>query len=456
MKTNPNDVLTSKFLKFESYFIKEEDWELWESIRYYLYYHLRALILNLNDVNSIRTSRSINYLYSLNEIIKFIWRCLKSRHKVLFFAASRFKDAQGYNYDPNILDVYDILKDNCMVIDSVSNAKSKKYDTIPNLLVPALCKMLPNKGKYKIPPYIVKAINEEFNVEIDESLFRPIIKRYYIEKASYNTLFKLLTPKGIFITQQNIQKGLFWAAKNNRIPLIEFQHGTIFFSHLAYSYPKKLFHKNLLIPDYLFLFSEFWQNKIIEGFPIDHCFISGNSASSEIKHHTIKFDLTFISSSLHIDTLILFLEEMRRKGYAGHICLKLHPNEHNHIESVKEIFKNDDKVDVIYTEISMKDIIGMSNALITIQSTSVYEALDAGKKVFIIKSDNYEDHSDVFDNPKIKLIDKAEEVINDLNANSNTNFSINTHITYFEKFKKEKVTNLLKKLGIYDFKNNNG
>jgi hypothetical protein len=53
----------------------------------------------------------------------------------------------------------------------------------------------------------------------------------------------------------------------------------------------------------------------------------------------------------------------------------------------------------------------MSNAIVAVQSTCVYEALHHQIKIFIIKIKNYQCNQDVFDNSNVYLIDTTSEII---------------------------------------------
>lgn len=440
MKNNIAE-LTREFHKFETNVIKPEDWEIWDAIRFHVYYSLQDTILGVPGETYISKSKRRKYLRLLFEAGKFLHACIRARGKNLIFAASRFKDEFGKNYDPNIIDIYSIIENDCLILDSINLEGESRYPRVFNRWVFLAEKINGIFHKYFLPAYIPNELYNTFGIKVSDELINRALNRYYAQKFYYKYLFKLIKPNKIFIVQNGIQKGLFKVAKNLDIPVVELQHGIIYYSHLAYSYPSNINNKLLSNPKFFFVYSEFWRNKVAKYFPIEKIIVSGNTKASEIKIHPIKYSLTFITTSAYTPRFIEIIKQLRAAGYNKSICLKLHPQQRNEVESIKRELDQYLNVEVIYIELSMKDVIGMSESLLTIQSTSAYEVLDAGKRLYILKELSYENHSDIFDNPLVELIENTGQLLASLNQS--VSVSSIPHFRYFEPFHKERVEEIL-------------
>ena len=111
MSINIIDQLTKKLHDFEQT-IPDKEWEVWEAIRFDLYYEMLGQILGNNssitDSQNSKKKRK-RYGYLLKNSLAFIPRIIQNRHKYLFLPVSRFENTAGEYYDPNILDAYQVL-----------------------------------------------------------------------------------------------------------------------------------------------------------------------------------------------------------------------------------------------------------------------------------------------------------------------------------------------------------
>lgn len=450
---NNNDIsfiekLTRKFHNFESTEIKEEDWETWEAIRFHIYYMIQDALLGVNvpdAPNPIRKDR----LGILKSSVKFFIASFFNRKKTLLFVTSRYQNADGLYYDPNIMDIYKLLGDKSFIIDSVYNRNGYVYNSHVNgfrTLVFKVCKLLNRrKGKQCIPSYFSRAIKQHFSTTVNWALLEDDVLCYRIEKKCYDHYLKLMKPNSIFIIPGGVQTGLYRSAKKLNIPVVEMQHGIIYYSHLAYSYSPNINPERFALPKYLFTFSKFWTDKIKDFFPVDEIFVSGNSFASEVKILENKYDLTIISTSAYNSRFMDVIMKMSELGYNGKICLKLHPQQKYEFEKIKEELSALDNVSVIYNDISIKDVIAMSRSVLVIQTTSAYEALDSGKRLLILKELTYRVHEDIFGDSRVTLVESPQEIIKALErANESNNGNDLSTVRYFEPFRIEEVRKFCK------------
>ena len=73
------------------------------------------------------------------------------------------------------------------------------------------------------------------------------------------------------------------------------------------------------------------------------------------------------------------------------------------------------------------------NTVFAIQSTAIYEALQANRKVILLKKMSYLRHKHIFDRKNLHLVDTTEDFISALN----TKIVIDQNVAFFAPFDKE-------------------
>lgn len=409
---------TDKFHLFEKKEIRSEDTELWDVVRFdiscTLFYPLASILKKrkrrlYKDV-FLQFFRFFVFLFSMRKSYDF-----------LFFSCSRFQNEEHKQYDPNILDIYEVLKNNSLCIDSYFSENHYQYPVVFDYFLRFKRRFC--IGKYreetigKFPSYILESIQKEFGIKIEDDVVHNLLTNFELEKDHYSKLFKCLKPKVIFLVQNGIQKGLFMAAKECNIPLVELQHGLVDASHLAYSYSSGIDVEKLILPSYFFVYSEFWKNRI--NYPIKEVVVMGNTGASKIVESVVKlYDVCVVCADVYMNEFFLFIDELIDCGYKGKICLKLHPNQFGEVDFIRHKYQIYSNINVVYTEVSMKTIISQSYSMLAIQSTSVYEALDAGVNVFIFKRLDYHIHNDILDYKGGHLVACVKDFLNSHESDS--------------------------------------
>lgn len=393
-----------KFLNFEKNFIQSEDWWMWDIVRFevscVLFYPSKKPIPQ-------QTTPSKSIFHHLILLFRFLKVFMKS-YDFIIFSCSRFQNEDGCQYDPNILDIYPKVRKSALCIDSFFSTGNYEYPVVFDYVLKIRNKYLSRyKCKISFPDYILKGLEAEFGQKIEADYIESLLMRFQSDKAHYIRLFRWLKPQVVFLVQNGVQKGLFAAARQCQIPVVELQHGLVDFSHLVYSYPKGIDTEYLSLPSYFFVYSEFWKNRI--NFPVKEIVVTGNTMAAQVETSPKIYDLTIIATDIYMSELFVFLDGLFDRKYDGKICLKLHPNQLEEVDFIREKYKHCPNVEIIYTEIPVKKIIAQSWAVLVVQSTCVYEALDAGVKVYILKKLDYMIHQDVFDHPLICLINSADD-----------------------------------------------
>jgi len=436
-----------KFQKIEqkySFFDYKDTYGLkyWETVRFEIFEIIFYNSTKMIEGPSIKKNFLNKILKNLFELLNFYLKISFKKYKYICFTASRNKNNEGKNYDIISNDIFKIIKDDSLIIETFLG-KKYQYTHIFNQglhLTKIIASIKKKNKKQQINFKISQILQQEFKTKINiNSIIYKLIENYKLEYRYYSELFKRLKPEAIFIVQNGIQKGLFAAAKNLSIPCIEIQHGRIGYIHPAYSYPKFI-DKNILytLPMYFFSFSEYWTKNLY--FPVKNIIPIGNSELSKkiIKKKSL-YDITFIFSVIHTTELISLIDDLLLKKEKK-ICIKLHPNQFFQKTEIENHYRNYDCVKIIGNEKSIESLLAVSKSILAIQSTCVYQAIQNKVNVFLYKKMDYKTLTDIFHNPFVHLVDSAEDIFKNLNNLTLENID---NTIFFEDFNKKTFLNIL-------------
>jgi len=240
-------------------------------------------------------------------------------------------------------------------------------------------------------------------------------KRYRIEYSLwffiYDVLIKIQKPKRIFLTDGIYLSPLIAVAEKYNIEVIEMQHGVINKYHLAFHFPDQ--KRNTYFPHKLLMFSDYWKSKATypEGTEListgnDFFFYDFNK---DKENKTILIIGNGLLYNQFLSFLKLNINFFEKNDYK--ITYKLHPAEipgwETRYKELKEL--NDSKrIEVITDESSIAILIKKSEFVIGVNSTSIYESLDAGCKVIILDLQSAEYFDDLI---KSNIIKKKNPLI---------------------------------------------
>ncbi len=423
---------------------KYKDIFIWDIVRSDVYYQL----LWKPKVKFTIKNNAFSKLQFLKEILFFMISLLLKKYDVIFFTSSRNKNFNGKFFDQNLEDIlvkypkaicFESFERN---IEKLKNKKNTIYNPVSFFRI--FFKIFYRKQNFK---EIINLINKEFNSNtLTNEDLNSLIVQYQIDYNFYSLIFRLKKPKVIFINQNGIQKGLFAAATKFKIPVIEVQHGIIDEGHLSYNYSKNIDYsgRKISLPSYFFTFSEFWAKDLY--YPVNETINMGNSYFSlqnEIEIKNIVNGLLVASSDIFGENLKDLIIEFTQK-YKFPIYFKLHPNQYFQKEYFQEVFKDYNNVEVFTNNKTIYELLEISNAVLVIQSTALYEALHMNRLGIILRKQTYTRHSHLFENSNVYLIDNANELYDALNNNYRVDDSGKN--LFFEEFKNEKFLNFMKKI----------
>jgi len=313
-----------------------------------------------------------------------------------------------------------------------------------------------------------RKIVSNFNIEIN--LF-DIIKnhildfKYYYKK--YDELFKKRTPKYVFVVVAYENQAMIAAAKDNKVEVIELQHGTISKYHLGYNFPNPK-DKNLkYFPDKILSFGEYW--KTIANYPIDKKNIISfgfpyldDTCKSYINNAKNKNQILFISQGVIGKYLSNFacelVEKLEKNGKYGknreeennknnekyNIIYKLHSGEYSNWENNYKNLKKANELSnftvVDNSSTPLYEFLSDSEYQVGVSSTAIYEGLLFNCKTFLVDLPGVENMNTLIDKNYVKKIKDTDEFIDSISK-----FEINEYNRdfFFKKYDKSILNKIL-------------
>ena len=254
---------------------------------------------------------------------------------------------------------------------------------------------------------LLKALRAEFGPTWDESELRVLIARllsdFLMDKAAYGALIARVRPRLILMTQNGLEKALFAAAREARVPVLEAQHGLIGFSHFAYSYPREAeYGDRSTFPSVFSAFSNYWLKTCY--YPADRCVALGNdrlAVSAAPADHV--GEIMFISGDIYHAILAGWVKGLASAAPERHLIYKLHPNQQTACAAIRQEFAGFANVEVVDGSVSARTLLHKVTHVVLIQSTVALEALQMGRSLCVLPHLHYRTHEDLFRLPAVTV-----------------------------------------------------
>jgi len=358
------------------------------------------------------------------------------KRKYLVYRSSR-NYINGEEVDIISNDYMKLIGDDCFVIESFN--KHKDGISFNNLALSIYRKIYYTLSKSKDRYNIDSIVKDTFGVDVHLDKFIKVKIAYFrAERNYYRWLFKKLRPQAIFFVLNGIQKAIVYVGKEMNIPVIEFQHGLINYCHPAYSYPdgiEKYKNNEFIVPDDFFVFSEYWIKNV--NYPVKRVYPMGNS-----HYYTFlppvngdRDEITFISADIYQKKIEVYLDYFLKHRPEAKINLKLHPNQKNEVQAIRQKYSAYKNVNVYYNEVTVNELFARSKEVIILASTCGYEAIQHGCNLGIIRDEMSYCIQDLFSHPNTRLLDTPEDIL-DINMNKpiTTIFFENFKVDEFQRY----------------------
>ena len=409
-----------------------KNFKYWDIVRYDIYNLIFRTYVSSLQKQTSKIRLISKYTSALMMFFTTLVKAMLFKKKYLFFIASRV-NKKGAIIDSVSQKYFETLYRDSFVIETIIDKKLPNRNFYP---IPNFSKFFSSDKTFLASKLLVKQfnVNIDFNSEIKER-----VKSFQNNYFFYKLLFLVAKPKVIFMVQNGIQKAMFNAANDLKIPIVELQHGYIGYVHPAYSYPKEV-DSNLVkryLPSYFFTFSDFWSKNIY--FPTKIKSIGGDF--SNFMKNDKSNNIVFISANIYHDFLKLIAIEVATYFQNLEIIYKLHPNQTADYQSIKSEFSRYINIKVILGEKNVSELLFENKNVVLIQSTAAYEALEQKNNVYIYKQADYHTHEDIF--KYINLFEKSTELIELLNTENPKQFQTDLP-SFFDPFDKGKFLDYLK------------
>lgn len=390
---------------------------VWDLLRFYVF---TALLwtdeVAKKDAPNITPRELLSMIPSL---VRNLWIILTVRKKYFFFLNSRNRlPESGLYFDQSAFDTLSLLPpEDCLIDELYPTGGRDDYGKIVTFSSSELLLRLMTPG---VPDYDftqIKSVIDRYFEDNRVSLrrLRSEYRKYYRGKRFYGLIFRTTSPRLLFVTQAGMQKGMFAAARELSIPIVEFNHGIVYDGHMAYSYPRTEGIHNYNA-DCIFSLSDFWFRDMY--LPHTALITVGNSffPPKDVAERSPETDrrVLVVSSNEMGMALKDFLLEMfgRRPESLGYsYWFKLHPNQLGQEDEYRKFFADYPNVRVITDGKSVQGCMQECSTMLAIQSTAVFEALQMGRKVLILKKSSYEVMQVVFGERNVSLIDTPDDFI---------------------------------------------
>lgn len=408
--------ITDEILKFEREnnmfdILDKDDFCVWEMIRYAVNTQLLRQSPSETQSNGFNSS----LLFAVRRIGRFLMYFLAHlKCRTLLIINSRnIKDGNYYNVIAD--DLYEIAnKKDVYIIETTNNwdTENYKYGKVCPSIITLLYRL--NKKSYDFRK-IISVINQKFpNVDVSPQVCLKYYRQFYTQYTFYKWFFKLTKFDRIIYTQNGIYKGLIAAAKEKNVRTIELQHAQISRNHFSYSYPAGV--SNVYNPDFLMTLGPFWLKDAI--FPKVNIIPLGNSSYNNRQNCTnidSKRSILVVSSIIHYQQLKQLVRDISFIEGGFQFYYKLHPDEYKSYLQYVSYFSDLPNVVVVKNEQTIDNLLQIVEISLVVQSTVMVESLNAGKRVFVYKIQDYEVMDFLYGEPGISFIDNAQSFVEQYN-----------------------------------------
>lgn len=405
-----------KFIAFEIkndlFELEEGGLHIWDIVRFHVYLTYMWNNFQQQRQQYRKLDLVIRQLRRIISLIVFLFR--RSRPN-LFFINSRDRMPDGRYYDRNAHDFLQRMNGEFHILENFE-------DRHCNYLYPVGLFNVANLFK-RVYYFFVRErdytelsgkIISELGLNWDNKSLNKQIAYFKGERLFYKWLFRTKKIKRVYVTF-DLPKALYCAARECGVDTVEFQHGIIDRGHIAYNYPTEIRDsRRIYCPNVLLTFSGFWCHDT--HYPVKRIMPVGNTILADVEMGRKIFDpgarvMGFISADVFGLALAALAIEYAQLNPGDQLLFKLHPNQFSRKKEYYKLFERYPAIRVVTNEQPTEKVILSCDALVLIQSTIAYQALQAGIPVFIYKRMTYYRHDHIFDSPNVRLIDHAGQIV---------------------------------------------
>ena len=419
------DIVIDEFLKFEeqNYLFERhiDDFYYWPSIRFYVYMKIEELRFqqNKNVRQGFENNMKRMFRLFVDSVIRNPYPFAKPKD-VLFVTHNRKITIDGkeeciyteqlskrFSKESQLLDFFSIYGH-----PSNSGTNNLVYMDYVDAFSALHGKMFRNNKKTdeirKISICLSEKIRQCFQVNISEeellSYIERVYRKYKTRKRLLRAYLKKTKPKVIVetVSYNETNVVLNEVAHELNIPVIELQHGVIGSGHIAYNFARK--RSDSFLPDYVFLFSEYWKNTarfaqenenlIVTGYPYLERMMNEylpEENTSGIKRILVlsqpEFSIKIVKETEKL------LDSLEENNIEYQLYYKLHPAEFSINKEIFQSLKKYRNVTLVEDcSVNLYELFAKSDIQIGVTSTALFEGAAYQLQTYILhfeKTDAY-------------------------------------------------------------------
>lgn len=268
---------------------------------------------------------------------------------------------------------------------------------------------------------LIEALHSELGSSWDEDRLRALIvagiAQFENATIAYRKLFARVRPRLVIMTQNGMEKALFFAANEAGIRVIEGQHGLIGATHPAYAYPRDVdYQHSPTFPAVFLEFSSHWARSCF--YPAGRCLPIGNDhfvpgVSPPSKPLSA---IMFVASAPYHVAMLPWVTGLAAALPHRELIYKLHPGQRFASEAIRRELSPWQNIRVVDASLPARALLAEVSHVVVIQSTVALEALQSGRRVCILPLFEYRTHTDLFDLREVAVTGDIEQLIAAVNV----------------------------------------
>lgn len=361
---------------------------VWDVVRFEIEYSLLWNFTPQPAVNGGGLRKKWNKAKRAVRGLLFLASCTK--RQTLSITASR-NILDGHHVDYNQHQALKLIpKSELLILESIQNVKAYK-GSYPLSAKNVYAKLRKHSApRYDFEPIIALIESQFTKIRQTNETLNSLLQNFYDDRAFYLRLFKRRKIERVFLTQNGQMKGLLAAAEQTGVKVYEFQHGIVNEKHFVYSYPPQVANVELKSyqPCQILRFSDFWFSNFYA--PFEKSTIGNNFFSSPVSPiPTEERSLLVISTNAFGAQLSDIVKSAVDSCSQWKIYYKLHSNEFENIYFYRKKFEGLTLIEIITNEFNINELLSRCAIMLTMQSTVIYEAIQAERNVIIVDSGEY-------------------------------------------------------------------
>lgn len=419
-----DDYFKAVYFIDESHQFKEEEFELYQQSRFWLFRHFQRNGESLKGVDSfyskIDVSELIVLLVSIFRILK--WKI--KRKKCILIVEHTNRKRNNNTKDPYLGNLTNDLESEWPIIsigflDRGCRAflKSKNKAIIPLIYFNAFRKinslLTVRKQVYNLDTQIEICLKDS-NQQIlyDAKVYRKRLTQIQSDNYLFKRIINLLRPSAfICVDGYNNNSSFVKACKKKSIPTFEIQHGILFKNHIGYSYGNTLNFTNAILVDNLIIWGGFWKSQLSRSFSDQVNILEGTyELGAELLKNSAAYDhingdVLFIMQPSASMVISDHISEIRNRHPKLKIGVKYHPK-------MSRIKPDWEGIDIFFDE-NIYALFRSYKVIVGCFSTALFEAKAIGKNVYYIDHEGFSLYRECLNSAGISPLSLSDSVLSE-------------------------------------------